>query len=171
MLGSWAFVAASPTRSAARAATGAWSLCPVAQAAADAHEKYFEIITNGYEPSERPLAEVDRSVRKVHANIARFRLIGAHEAAKGCTELHRAINTTKGLGDTIVELYDHEGQVISAELHGESEQYEARRVELSNRIHEQMLGIYSAREAFAEAVERELARSNEPPNPSAAQTC
>jgi hypothetical protein len=34
MLGSWALVAA-PTRSAARAATGAWSLCPVAQAAAN----------------------------------------------------------------------------------------------------------------------------------------
>jgi hypothetical protein len=141
----------------------------VVEAAAEAHEKYFEILTNGYEPSEKPLAEVDKSVRSINAKIARLQLMGAHEAATSCAELHRAINTTPGLGAKIVQTYEHEGEVIIAGLHGASDEHEARRRELNHEINDLMLGIYSAREAFVETVERELARSNEPPNQIAAK--
>jgi hypothetical protein len=64
--------------------------------------------------------EIERWGRKIGANIARLRLIGARETAQRCVDLRSAINNRELVG-TVMGLQAQHQRLISAQLHGQRE--------------------------------------------------
>jgi hypothetical protein len=132
----------------------------IVEAAIETWDQFVKIRHSQASLQERPFEAIDVWVRKIAANVVRLRLIGAHDTSQRCIELRDAIDNRE-LQKTIVELDEAERSVIRAQLHGKAADNLARQQELRTKFEELMGRINSAREAFGESVERELARTNQ----------
>jgi hypothetical protein len=104
---------------------------------------------------------IDSEGRKIGANIARMRLIGAHEAADRAVVLRNAINDRELLG-TVTEVAYAPLNEAKAQLHNKGDEF---RVQIANKRKQRdvlLAQIPAARAAFGQTVERELARTTQP---------
>lgn len=141
----------------------------VVEAAIDAGAEYAKAVQLGptwdQEQFRASIEIVDARGRRIGASIARLRLIGAHEAANRCVKLRDAINH-RDLVRTLIEAATAPKSQISAALHGNAESLIAE-VGAAQQLRDTLLGeIELARGAFGEAVEQELARTNQPLSPT-----
>lgn len=105
---------------------------------------------------------VDAEGRKIGANIARLRLIGAHETAQRAVALRNAINDKELIG-AVVEVAASVKNRVTAQAEGRGEQFDAEMTQRRHRRDELIAAINLVRADFGQAVEHELARTNAPP--------
>lgn len=137
----------------------------VVEAAIDAYDEYSKAIALGprwgQEDFQASMEIIDARSRKIGANVARLRLIGAHQTADRCVALRSAINHKELVG-SIIEAARAMQNRVGAALHGQTEQFDANMDETVLRRDGRLAGVEAARAAFGLAVEQELARTNAP---------
>ncbi len=135
----------------------------VVEAGIEAHDEYAKLASAGTllrnEDFNKGADIIDAQGRKIAANIARMRLIGAHETADRAADLRRAINDRELLG-TVVEVYAAPKNRDAAKEEGRVDRFDAEMTARRHRRDELIAAIAAARAEFGQAVERELARTN-----------
>ncbi|ORV09831.1 hypothetical protein AWB95_16490 [Mycobacterium celatum] len=134
----------------------------VVEAAIETWDQFVTIRNSPAPLRDEPFKEIAVWGRKIAGNVVRLSLIGAHETSQRCIELRDAVNNPE-LQQTILDLDVVERTTIGAQLHGKEAERLARQQELRSKFEELMEGLNDARKAFSDSVERELARTNQPP--------
>jgi hypothetical protein len=137
----------------------------VVEAAIDAFGEYGKAIGLAHtwtrEEFHASMEIVDARTRRIGANVARLRLIGAHYTADRCVALRNALNHRE-LATSIIEVARAPQNRIGAALHGQTEEFDANIEARQSRRDELLAEVEVARAAFGLAVEQELARTNAP---------
>jgi hypothetical protein len=135
----------------------------VVAAGIEAHNEYAKMIGVGSSLTSDDFMKsggiIDAEGRKIAANIARLRLIGAHETANRAVALRSAINDRELLG-AVIDVAQAPRKDVSAQLHGNADAFRAEMAARRQQRDELVEAINAARAAFGEAVERELALTN-----------
>jgi hypothetical protein len=144
----------------------------VVAAGLEAHDEYLKLIHLHHaltgDNAKEYFETIDAQSRRIAENIARMRLIGAHETAQRAVALRVAINS-RDLVQAVIDVATAGRNRVAFQLKGlEREQFETETAE-AQKVRDQGLdNITTTRAAFGQAVERELARTNAPPTPTSA---